>query len=189
MNAEELLTLIKSRRSVMPTNYSEEKISQEELQKILESANWAPNHKRTEPWRFKIIDGKGKQRLADFMVGKYLENTPPEAQSDRKKSAIIEKCLLSDKIILICMKTSHQLPEWEELAAMSMAVQNMWLMCTVMGIGSYWSSPGAISKMKEFVELEDDENCWGLFYMGKRKEPLQESNRKPIEEKIQFIQY
>lgn len=188
MNPEELLALIKSRRSVMPTNYSEEAISQDELNKILESANWAPNHKRTEPWRFKIIEGKAKSRLADFMLEKYMETTLPEAQSERKKSAIVEKCLLSDKIILICMKTSHQLPEWEELAATAMAVQNMWLMCTALGIGSYWSSPGAISKMGEFLELEEDENCFGIFYMGKRKEPLHESNRKPIEEKIQFIQ-
>ncbi len=189
MNPEELLTLIQSRRSVMPTNYKEEEISQEELQKILESANWAPNHKRTEPWRLKIIEGNGKSRLADFMLAKYLESTPPEAQSERKKLAVTEKCLLSDKIVLICMKTSHQLPEWEELAATAMAVQNMWLMCTAMEIGSYWSSPGAISKIGEFVELEEDEKCLGIFYMGKLKEPLHESSRKPIEEKIQFIQY
>src|SRR5690606_52418 len=176
MNPEELLNLIKSRRSVMPTAYTDEEINREELQKILESANWAPNHKRTEPWRFKIIEGNAKQRLADFMLEKYLEATPVEAQNERKKAAIIDKCLLSDKIILICMKTSHQLPEWEELAATAMAVQNMWLMCTAMGIGSYWSSPGTISKINAFVELEEDENCWGLFYMGKLKDPLHESN-------------
>lgn len=187
MNPEELFNIIKTRRSVMPTVYSEVEIGQEELEKILESANWAPNHKRTEPWRFKIIEGKGKQRFADFMLEKHLEITPPEAQSERKKAAIVEKCLLSDKIILICMKTSHQLPEWEELAATAMAVQNMWLMCTAMEIGAYWSSPSAITKMGEFVELEEDENCFGIFYMGKRKEPLHESTRKPIVEKIEFI--
>lgn len=188
MNPEELLTLIQSRRSVMPTHYNEEEISREDLHKILESANWAPNHKRTEPWRFKIIEGKGKSRLAEFLLAKYMETTPPEMQNERKKAAIIDKCMLSDKIVLICMKTSRQLPEWEELAATAMAVQNMWLMCTAMGIGSYWSSPGSISKMGEFLELEEDENCWGLFYMGKLKEALHESNRKPIEDKIQFIQ-
>ena len=187
MNPEELLTLIQSRRSVMPTMYSEEKISREEIQSILEAANWAPNHKRTEPWRFKVIEGKGKERFAEFMLEKHLEATPPEAQTERKKAAVLEKCLLSDTIILICMKTSHQLPEWEELAATAMAVQNMWLMCTAMGIGSYWSSPGAITKMQEFVDLEEDENCFGIFYMGKRKEALHESSRKPIEEKVQFI--
>lgn len=187
MNPEELLHIIKSRRSVMPTQYSETPISAEDLNKILESANWAPNHKRTEPWRFKVIEGDARNRFAEFMVKIHLENTPIEAQSERKKAAVIEKCLLSDKIVLICMKTSHLLPEWEELAATSMAVQNMWLMCTSMGIGSYWSSPGAISRMNEFVDLEENENCYGIFYMGKLKGELHESSRNPMETKVQFI--
>jgi len=188
MNPEELFKIIKSRRSEMPVQYSEEKISNEELNLILESANWAPNHKKTEPWRFKIIQGEARKRLAEFMVEKYLEITLPEAQSERKKAGIIEKCLRSDKIILICMKTSRLLPEWEELAATSMAVQNMWLMCTSMKIGSYWSSPGTISKMDEFTEFDEDEKCFGIFYMGKLAGLLHESTRKPIEEKIRFIE-
>ena len=188
MNSENLFQIIKSRRSVMPTQYSEEEITAKELDLILESANWAPNHKKTEPWRFKIIQGNARQRFSDFMVEKYLETTHPEAQSERKKSAIVEKCLRSDKVILICMKTSHLLPEWEELAATAMAVQNMWLMCTSLKIGSYWSSPGAISKMNEFIDLEEDEKCFGIFYMGKLNAPLHEGTRKPIKDKIQFIE-
>jgi len=172
----------------MPTQYSEEGISNEELRLILESANWAPNHKKTEPWRFKVIQGEAKKRFAEFMTEKYLEVTPVEAQSERKKSGISEKCLLSDIIVLICMKASHQLPEWEELAATSMAVQNMWLMCTSMKIGSYWSSPGTISQMNQFTQLEEDEKCFGIFYMGKLKGDLHESSRKPIEDKIQLIE-
>jgi len=172
----------------MPVQYSGESILNEELNLILESANWAPNHKKTEPWRFKIVQGGARKKLAEFMVEKYMETTLPEAQSERKKAGIIEKCLRSDKIILICMKTSHQLPEWEELAATSMAVQNMWLMCTALKIGSYWSSPGAISRMNEFTDLGEDEKCFGIFYMGKLIEPLHESTRKPVEEKIRFIE-
>lgn len=188
MNSDKLFQIIKSRRSVMPVQYSEEGISNEELNLILESANWAPNHKKTEPWRFKIVQGEGKKRLAEFMAEKYMETTLPEAQSERKKAGIIEKCLRSDKVLLICMKTSHQLPEWEELAATAMAVQNMWLMCTSLEIGSYWSSPGSISKMNEFTEMQEDEKCLGLFYMGKLNHPLHESSRRPIEQKISFIE-
>ena len=188
MNSHDLLQIIKSRRSVMPTQYSEKEITSDELNLILESANWAPNHKRTEPWRFTVIQGEAKKRFAEFMLEKYQETTLPEAQSERKKAGIVEKCMMSDKIILISVKTSHLLPEWEELAATAMAVQNMWLMCTALGIGSYWSSPGTISKMSEFTDLEEDENCYGIFYMGKRKGDLHESSRQPIENKVQFIE-
>ena len=49
--------IIKSRRSVFPAQYNNEPIDREEIMKILEAANWAPTHRRTEPWRFKVIQG------------------------------------------------------------------------------------------------------------------------------------
>ena len=36
----------------------------------------------------------------------------------------------------------NRLPEWEEIAAVSMAVQNMWLTCYANNIGCYLSTPG-----------------------------------------------
>jgi len=188
MKANELLEIIKSRRSVSPNNFSQEEISAEELQLILESANWSPNHKRTEPWRYKVIQGEAKQRFANFLVKKYEDNTALELQSDRKKEDLADKPLKSDKIILICMQTSPILPEWEELAATSMSVQNMWLMSTSLGIGAYWSTPSMMNYVHEFVELNPDEKCIGFFYLGKLNVALNEGSRKPIEDKIQLIE-
>ena len=101
---------------------------------------------------------------------------------------ILDKCNLSDTIVLIQMKTSGLLPEWEELAATAMAVQNMWLMCTALGIGSYWSSPSTITQMDEFMPMDENEKCIGIFYMGKLKNSLPEGNRKPIADKIQILE-
>lgn len=187
MDTNKLFELIKIRRAVQPTQYSNEEITQEELNLIFESANWAPNHKRTEPWRFKIIQGEARTRFAEFMVNHYKEITDSEKQSDRTIQVLTDKCLKSDKIVLICMKKSHLLPEWEEVAATAMAVQNMWLMCTSMKIGSYWSSPSAIHKVNKFVELEEDESCLGIYYMGKLAGELHQGTRNPIESKLKFI--
>lgn len=171
----------------MPSQYSTESINQEELDLLLEAANWAPNHKRTESWRFRIIQGEGRQKFAQFMESVYLDITAPEMQNDRKRQDVMDKCLKSDKIVLICMKKSDLLPEWEEIAATSMAVQNMWLMCTSMNIGSYWSSPTAIKRMHEFMPMEENETCYGIFYMGKLAGELHESSRRPIEEKVKYM--
>lgn len=187
MKSDELFEIIKSRRNVNPLQYGDAEISETELSQILESANWAPTHKRTEPWRFKVIQGHAKNRFAEFMVKKYMENTPAESQTERKKLDIIDKCNLSHTIVLINMKASGQLPEWEELASTSMAVQNMWLMSTAMGIGAYWSSPSTISQMNEFIPFEEEEKCFGIFYMGKLKTDLVEGTRKPMADKIQVI--
>lgn len=188
MLPEKLFEVIKKRRAVMPSFYNDQEISKEELNLILESANWAPNHRRTEPWRFIVLEGESRSRFATFMLDQYLANTKEELRNERKMKAITDKCEQSDKIILIGMKPSGLVPEWEELAATAMAVQNMWLMCTSLDIGSYWSSPSAISKMNEFTPMEEGVRCYGIFYMGKLKQDLFEGHRQPIMSKVQFLQ-
>lgn len=184
----ELNNLIRKRRSVFPPVFNNKEISREVIMQILENANWAPTHKFTEPWRFKILRGGTLPRLADFLVEDYKIHTPIDQQSAMKLKKMAENPLRSACVIVICLKRHQDLPEWEEVAAVSMAVQNMWLTCTAMDIGSYWSSPGAIKRMGEFLELAEDEKCLGLFYMGYTDMPLPEGKRKPIADKVVWIE-
>ncbi|HRI33999.1 MAG TPA: nitroreductase family protein, partial [Saprospiraceae bacterium] len=47
--------IIRNRRSISPQFYKVGKIPDELLMSILESARWAPTHKKTQPWRFVVI--------------------------------------------------------------------------------------------------------------------------------------
>ena len=40
------LNLIKSRRSIMPNQYNNSPIEDDDINLILEAANWAPTHKK-----------------------------------------------------------------------------------------------------------------------------------------------
>jgi nitroreductase len=42
----ELINTIKSRRSIMPNQYNDIPLSDEQINLILEAANWAPTHKK-----------------------------------------------------------------------------------------------------------------------------------------------
>ena len=81
----------------------------------------------------------------------------------------------------------ESLPEWEEIAATAMAVQNMWLCCTEMGIGCYWSSPALIKYMDDFFAMEEGESCLGFFYMGYYDGEISEVSRKPIGDKVVWM--
>lgn len=182
-----ILDIIRKRRAVFPAQYNSKPIEKEALSKVLEAANWAPTHKRTEPWRFKVLLGQSKERLGRFLSEKYKET------EERPKSIKIKKLLENPQkagaVILICMQRdpSESIPEWEEIAATAMAVQNMWLMCTELGIGSYWSSPSLIRYMDEFLPLEEGEKCLGLFYMGYYDQKGPDVDRGPIEDKLTWL--
>lgn len=182
-----IFDLIKKRRSVFPVQYIDKRIPKAAIEEILEAANWAPNHKKTEPWRFKVLQGEWQAKLGLFLSLKYLENEPNPKEFKVKK--LIENPKKAGAIIAICMQRdpSEGLPEWEEIAATAMAVQNMWLCCTEKGIGCYWSSPGLIKYMGDFFDFNEGEKCLGFFYMGYYEEELSEASRKPIEDKVVWM--
>ena len=182
-----IFDLIKKRRSIFPVQYNDTPVLKADIEKVLEAANWAPNHKCTEPWRFKVIQGKAKNRLGTFLSKKYEEVDPKPKAIKIKK--LKENPQRASAVIAICMQRDpkESLPEWEEVAAVSMAVQNMWLLCTEMGIGCYWSSPGLIKYMDEFFPLAEGEKCLGFFYMGNFDGDLPEGKRNPIASKTDWI--
>jgi len=181
-----ILELIKKRRSVFPVQYNDKPIERADIKKVLEAANWAPTHKKTEPWRFKVLLGESKEKLGLFLSYKYLDVEERPKQMKVKK--LIENPKRAAAVIAICMQRdpNESLPEWEEIAATAMAVQNMWLCCTELGIGCYWSSPGLIGYMDEFFEMKKGEKCLGFFYMGYYDEKLAEGIRGPIEDKVEW---
>ena len=182
-----IFDLIKKRRSVFPAQYSDKPIAKADIEKILEAANWAPNHKKTEPWRFKVLQGIKKAELGVFLSNTYIDITKKPKQIKSKK--LIENSKKAGAVIAICMQRdpSESLPEWEEIAATAMAVQNMWLCCTEMGIGCYWSSPGLIKYMDDFFNLNEGEKCLGFFYMGYYEGELPDASRRPIADKVVWM--
>ncbi|MCW5517211.1 nitroreductase [Muriicola sp. Z0-33] len=181
-----ILDLIKKRRSVFPVQYNDLPIERATIEKVLETANWAPTHKKTEPWRFKVLMGESKEKLGLFLSYKYLEEEARPKQMKAKK--LIENPKRAAAVIAICMQRdpNESIPEWEEIAATAMAVQNMWLYCAELGIGCYWSSPGLIKYMDEFFEMKEGEKCLGFFYMGYYDEELPEGIRSPIADKVEW---
>lgn len=181
--------LMRKRRSIFPKTYNDKPIPREIIEEVLENANWAPTHKLTEPWRFKVFAGSALERLADYLADYYRNNTPPEQFSAAKYNKTLESPRRAGCVIAICMQRDPEgrVPEWEELAAVACAVQNMWLTCTAHGIGSYWSTPKAAIQADDFLGLSAGERCLGLFYMGYHDLPDLPAKRSPIADKTTWI--
>ena len=187
---EALDTLIKNRRSIFPAMYSGDRIDDTLIKEILSNANWAPNHRKTEPWRFKVYTDDALQRLGEFLAESYKENISSEDFSEMKYKKTKQKLLKSSHVIALCIERDQEerVPEWEELAALACAVQNMYLSCTARGIGCYWSSPKTILSAQGFLQLKEREKCFGLLYMGIPIEGLElKGERGDIKDKTTWI--
>jgi len=183
--------IIKNRRSIFPKMYTGQPVSDDIIKQLLENANWAPNHRHTEPWRFKVYTGEALARLGDKLAEVYQRYTPTENFQQKKYEKTAKKPRLCSHVIAICMQRDpkESLPEWEEMCAVACAVQNMWLTTASYNVGAYWSSPGTIKReeMREFLGLKADEKCMGFFYIGHYDGEMPMSKRQPIEDKTEWV--
>jgi nitroreductase len=186
----EILTdIIVRRRSIFPISYTKEEVPVHIIKQILESANYAPTHKLTEPWRFTVFRNEGKINFAKELARLYKETTPAHQFLQKKYDSIVEKAVQSSAIIALNAKLHpDKLPEWEEVASLACAVQNMALTAEALNVGAYWSSPGMIAELKDYLNLGEQEKCFGLFYMGYHNEKPRTAARTPIDHKIKWIE-
>ena len=188
MEPQALHTLIARRRSIFPPVFSDEPIPREWIEQILENANWAPTHRKTEPWRFQVFRGPAKVRLADFLAEAYRKHTPVEKYREAKEQKTRKNVLRSDSVIVLILQRDpeERVPEWEEVAALGAAVQNLWLSATAYGLGGYWSTPGTIRQLGQWLDLPEGQSCRGIFYLGQHQMPEQAGQRSPVEEKTDW---
>lgn len=190
-NLSEINELIRSRRTIYPEQFSDRIVHKEQLELILNNAQWAPTHGNTQPWRFKVFTGDARQRLSDFLSKTYLELTPTEEQNDAKLAKLLKRPLLASAIIAVCMErqSEEKIAELEEIEAVACALQNMHLTCTAYGLGGFWSTPKLIyhQRTNEFLGIKEKDKCLGFFYIGYPAIEWPSSHRRPLEYSTEWI--
>ena len=120
--SEELFDVIRKRRTVR--KFTEQEVSDEKIETLLELAMCAPSRLNRQPWHFVVIrDQELKRQLANQLrIHPYLESA----------SAVIAVCAIPTLS-----------PTWAMDA--SAAVENMLLGATAMGLGAAWvGSPDTV---------------------------------------------
>lgn len=183
-----LSEIIKNRRSIFPQDYIQQEIPKEVITQILESANYAPTHKLTQPWRFTVMLKDAKTKLGAELGRIYQQTTPTEKFLQKKYDSFAQKTGQAEVIIAINIQFHEdKVPYWEEIASVACAVQNMALTAEAFNIGAYWSSPLLIDHLGDFLQLSENEKCYGIFYMGYHNAAPRPANRTPMADKVKWM--
>lgn len=182
--------LLHARRSVYVRSFEPGQIIPDEIiWQLLENANAAPTHKRTEPWRFVVFRGEGLRQLAEFQAARYRERAG-EKFDEAKYEKLLTQPLQCSHIIAIGLQRHPVVPEMEEIAAVACAVQNLYLSTTAYGLGGYWSTGGVTfdPAAKPFFGLGPDDQLLGFFYLGYPRQPLPPAPpRGGVREKVMWV--
>ncbi len=183
--------LIRNRRSVFPDQFdTTKKIDDAIIREIVTNACWAPNHGQTEPWHFTVITGDSLKAFAEFQATVY-KNNAGENFNEGKHNKLLQQPLKASHIIALGMKrtTTKNIPEIEDIEAVACAVQNIYISATAYNIGGYWTTGGItyLDEAKSFFNLGNEDKLLGFFYLGYVAIPSPPAKRKPLEEKMTWM--
>jgi len=188
---EEVQNIIKSRRSAKLATMNGKIIPDETVKQLLELARWAPTHGRTEPWYFFVYTGAALTEFGKTHANLHLQNTPEEKRNPLTYEKLLHNGDNASHLIIAVMKrgTNEKIPQLEEIAAASAAIENILIGATAAGVGSFWSTGGLTHShvLKEHLQLSAEDHVLGLVYLGYTDEPAKEGARNAtIEEKTKW---
>lgn len=108
------------------------------LDRILETALRAPDHGRLRPWRFLVIRGEGRRRLADIVADAVRRRDPaaPDGFVDKQRGKFTRAPLV---LALGAVVTpSEKVPEIEQLLSVGAATMNLLNAIHASGFAAIW---------------------------------------------------
>lgn len=132
----DLYTAIHTRRDI--ERFSDAVPPREVVERLIEAAVWAPNHKLTEPWRFHVLAGEGRDAMADAVAGWLATGGKPEGAQRSARSK-----LLRAPVILIVTQAGNPedaVRDLEDYAACAIAVQHILLAAHAEGLVAHLST-------------------------------------------------
>jgi nitroreductase len=185
--ADATMKVIQDRRSIR--NYTDEPVSDADLDLILESARQAPSGENAQPWRFVVVKdpktrdqlgaiaggGSGRRFTAEYVTKKMQERFS-SMEDEEKKKAVFEK-LTSGRVsmflaeapvnIVICGRKDV----WDLPYDTSAAIENMLLMVTALDLGACWVIAPCIDirdeeRIKKLLGLPEDIKAVSIISVG-----------------------
>ena len=139
------------------------------LRRAVEAATFAPNHKRTEPWRFHLLGPRAIRRVCELNA--EIVSAKKGAEAGAKK---LERWLaMPGWLVVTCARSEMSMDEpagasREDYAACCCAVQNLCLALHAEGIGTKWTT-GPVNFDPRFAQaagLSADEYVVGTIWFG-----------------------
>lgn len=138
----------------------------ETVARIIEAATWAPNHHRTEPWRFFVLAGEERARFAEHLAAELVANGAPARAVEGART----KPLRSPVLIVVAQRGNPERPERdrEDYAACACATENLLLAAHAEGLAAKWST-GEMAEQPaafEFLGLAPSDRIVAYVYLG-----------------------
>lgn len=166
----------------MNNEFTEFVPDRESLQRMLDAAVWAPNHRLTNPWRFFVLEKGGEKRaeVAQLAYDNQFARSGNHENADGSRQRVLDAPAL---IYVYSVPADSEEMTQENYAAACCAVQNLLLAAVAEGLAGDWST-GNTTRHPALAETMGGEADWtmvGALFIGQPARPSA-SVRAPADE-------
>ena len=193
---------LRSRRSVR--SFRPDPIPEAVLQRIIETATYAPSAHNKQPWRFIVLTGSdARSRLAKAITGKFRFDMLADGTSDAEIQARVERTVRRVKeapvVIVLCRdvtQVNSQPDAIRQEAEATMGIQSvalaglqLLLAAQVEGLGGTWICWPlfTLQATRAALELPADWEPQAMIFLGYSAEQPVTPERKPIQEIVRYL--
>ncbi len=135
------------------------------IRELCELAQWAPNHKRTWPWRFAVAEDQARARLGTVIAEAMQAHGDPPAKVDKARTKYMRTPVT---LVVGSAPGDSSLRTAENRDAVAAGIQILLLAATSQGLASYWSScpKGANDLVAALCGFEPGTHISALIYLG-----------------------
>jgi len=163
------------------------------LARLLDAAVRAPNHKLTEPWRFAVLLGAGRDRYAEVRrthrAAKFPDSAAPEA------AKAIEKTWREAQdtpafVVVMCAVSDDAVRREEDYGSAMMATQNLLTAATAEGLGTYVRTGGIMDEpaVRDLARCPADHRIVAIVSVGYPATDEPPRRRTPAAEKTVWLE-
>jgi nitroreductase len=171
---------IRDRRSIR--RFTDRIPTREEIETIISAASLAPNHRLTQPWRFYVL-GPESRYAYGLALGerKAKKIADPAAAAAMRETVAAEHRALPLMIAVAVVDNENAEIREEDYAAAMMAVQNMALAATEIGLGTHIKTGGVMSDpaARAAVGVREGERIVAIVNVGVPAEVPPAKPRQP----------
>ena len=135
------------------------------IARCIDSAVWAPNHKRTWPWRFTVLRGDSRAHF-----GEALSDAAARSGGDEFKVAKLRTKYLRAPVVVLTWTVVSDDPvrAREDREATAAAVQTFLLTATSLGLASFWATVGddLVGAARAVAGLDETYDLVAIVYVG-----------------------
>ena len=178
MTFEAVSAVIRNRRTALFVD--DRPVPSQLVEQLCELAQWAPNHKRTWPWQFALVEGSARGRLGIVISDVMAANGDPVEKVIKTRGKYLRTPVT---LVVGSAPGDSVLRVIENRDSVAAGIQNLLLGATALGLASFWSScaKGADAVVASFCNFEPGTQIVGLIYLGWPTSTVAPPDRPPLD--------